>query len=87
MDESVNVRKVHISKVLMEESVIRDNSMLTLERAQQPIIPVPITLNDHPYIALADCGASNTLISSSILQDVQATCIPQNGSIISYDGK
>ena len=76
MEEIINVRKVRISNLLVIDSLKKDNSVLTLDKAQQLVIPAPITLDDQPYITLVDCGASNTLISSAILQDIQATIIP-----------
>src|SRR5579871_951017 len=42
-------------------------------------------MDNHPYIALVDCRASNTLISSIILKDIQVTIIPQDRIITSYD--
>ena len=87
IDNMVNIRKVWISTLPVLDVSRKDNSILTLNRAQQPIIPAPIMIDNHPYIALVDCGALNTLISSAILQDIQVTIIPQEGSIISYKGQ
>jgi hypothetical protein len=87
INDVVNIRKVRISTLPVSDLSRKDNSVLTLDKAEQPIIPAPITLDDHSYIALVDCGASKTLISSAILYDVQAVIIPQAGSIISYDGQ
>ena len=74
--DNINIRKVKVDTSLLKTQESTSNGALSLRRAQQAAIPAPITVNDHRYIALVDCGASDSLISSSIVKDIGATIIP-----------
>ena len=86
-DNVINIRRVHVPTMQNGSTSKANDSALSLSQAQQPAIPVPLTLNDCPYLGVLDCGASNTIISSTILKDIQVSIIPQDGIIVSYQGK